>query len=170
MTRTFKIIFMIVFTGLFLVTCTNHKTDLDKNEAFVSLFIKSLRTVTLNNELQKKMVSFVLFSLNEKSNAFNNIMDYYEINDPFERNKKEEVEINITDIVRRDLKSYMVKWQEKRVNHIEHKYDHKSFESIVDIDDQIDSLNRLLNKDDFSCLYVNNISIRETADVDKSFK
>ena len=64
----------------------------------------------------------------------------------------------------------MVKWQEKRVNHIEHKYDHKSFESIVDIDDQIDSLNRLLNKDDFSCLYVNNISIRETADVDKSFK
>lgn len=168
MIRTVRYIFVFLVAVIFLVTCSNQKIDNNKNEHFVATFIKSLRTVTLNTEGQRKMVLFVLFSLNEKSNAFDNVMDYYEEYDPFERNKTEEVKINITHIKQRDLKSYMIKWKEERFNHIYLKGDSKSFEGILDIETKSDLNNNMLNNDDFSNLFVNNIRIKEIADADNS--
>ena len=79
-------------------------------------FISDMRMVTPDKNMQKKALSHVFSCLKRDSKVFNQLQSTFEKSNPLDPQDKQEVQVEIANVIPLDHYTYQIDWLEKRTN------------------------------------------------------
>ena len=79
-------------------------------------FISDMRMVTPDKNMQKKALSHVFSCLKRDSKVFNQLQSTFEKSNPLDPQDKQEVQVEIANVIPLDHHTYQIDWLEKRTN------------------------------------------------------
>lgn len=79
-------------------------------------FISDMRMVTPDKNMQKKALSRVFSCLKRDSKVFNQLQSTFEKSNPLDPQDKQEVQVEIANVIPLDHYTYQIDWLEKRTN------------------------------------------------------
>ena len=79
-------------------------------------FINDMRMVTPDKNMQKKALSHVFSCLKRDSKVFNQLQSTFEKSNPLDPQDKQEVQVEIANVIPLDHYTYQIDWLEKRTN------------------------------------------------------